>query len=200
MLALNAAIEAARAGEHGKGFAVVADEVRRLAENSSQSAGEISGLVREIQKVVAEAVQAMHAGVAEVDVGVERAQKSGHALANILTAVSAVDQQMRDIAVAAEQMGILSEGMVRSMDTVSAVVEENTASTEEMASGAKDVLSSIEEIAGVAEEQSASTEEVSASVEEVSAQAEEVTALAEALQGSAQGLQALVARFKLPDV
>jgi methyl-accepting chemotaxis protein len=52
LLALNAAIEAARAGEFGRGFAVVADEVHKLAAESENSAGDVSGTVDEINKAI----------------------------------------------------------------------------------------------------------------------------------------------------
>lgn len=55
ILALNASVEAARAGANGRGFSVVADAVRNLAQKSSESARNISGLIEvstsEIQNV-----------------------------------------------------------------------------------------------------------------------------------------------------
>jgi methyl-accepting chemotaxis protein len=83
------------------------------------------------------------------------------------------------------------------MDSVSAVVEENTAATEEMAASSTEVTHAIENIASVSEENSAAVEEVSASAEEMSAQVEEVTASAQSLADMAQALQQVVAQFKL---
>lgn len=52
LLSLNASIEAARAGEAGKGFAVVAEEIGHLAEESSQTANQISEINQVIVRVV----------------------------------------------------------------------------------------------------------------------------------------------------
>jgi methyl-accepting chemotaxis protein len=197
LLALNAAIEAARAGEHGKGFAVVADEVRKLAEKSAISTKEIGGLIRGIQKTVDEAVEAMNQGVEEIDRGLKQASGAGETLNNILTAADAVNQQAQQASQATQTMNKSALLLVQSMESVSAVVEENTAATEQMTASSNEVSQAIENIASVSEENSAAVEEVSASTEEMSAQVEEVSASSETLAEMAHQLQAVVASFKI---
>jgi methyl-accepting chemotaxis protein len=197
LLALNAAIEAARAGEHGKGFAVVADEVRKLAERSSAATKEIADLIQDVQHTVEEAVSAMGASAKEVEIGSVQASQAGDALVSILNAVEAVDQQMRSITQASQEMAQLSNELVAAMDSVSAVVEENTAATEQMAAGSSEVTQAIESIASVSQENSAAVEEVSASTEQMTAQVEEVSATAQELRKMAADLQQVVAKFKV---
>lgn len=199
LLALNAAIEAARAGEHGKGFAVVADEVRKLAERSSLATREIGELITSILNTVQEAVDAMKEGSKEVELGVITAGQAGAVLKEILLAAEGVNQQAVMAGEASERMKSASEDLVYAVDSVSSIVEENTASTEEMAANSIEVTQSIEDIASVSEENSAAIEQVSASTEEMSAQVEEVTASAKSLSEMAKDLQDLVAKFKLVD-
>jgi methyl-accepting chemotaxis protein len=197
LLALNAAIEAARAGEHGKGFAVVADEVRKLAERSAISTKEIGEMIHGILSTVSEAVKAMEEGTLEVDRGVLSANQAGAALTDILSAAEAVNKQALLAGEAGKQMRLASEELVKAMNSVSAVVEENTASTEQMAANSSEISSAIENIASVSEENSAAVEEVSAGAEEMSAQVEEVTASAGSLAEMAKTLKEIVAQFKL---
>ena len=197
LLALNAAIEAARAGEHGKGFAVVADEVRKLAERSSAATKEITGLIKTIQSTVVEAVNAMDRGIVEIENGVQTANQAGSALQSIMETAAVVEKGGSEAVMVAKQAQTESSELVSAMDTVSAVVEENTAATEEMAAGSNEVSQAVENIASVSEENSASVEEVSASTEEMSAQVEEVTASAHSLAEMSTELQSLVDQFTL---
>ena len=197
MLALNAAIEAARAGEHGKGFAVVAEEVRKLSERASSSTKEIGGLIRGIQTTIKEAVAAMEAGSLEVENGVRQANEAGAALESIMGSIGAVSIQASEAASAAEHMSASANMLVSTMNTVSNVVQKNTASTVQMSGGSATVAQAIDYISRMSESNSAAVEEVSASTEEMSAQVEEVASSAKSMEEMAEFLQGLVARYRI---
>ncbi len=179
------------------GFTVIAAEVRKLAEQSTLATKDVAGLIKGMQDTVAVTVQAMDQSADEVENGVLGANEAGKALTNIMDAARVVNQQVDEIAGAAQHMSISAHELVDAMDAVSAVVEENTAATEEMNASSTIVTQAIENIASISEENGASAEEVSASTEEMSAQAEEVAASAASLAEMAQGLLGLVAQFKL---
>lgn len=197
LLALNAAIEAARAGEHGKGFAVVAEEVRKLAERAGRATKEIAKLVGTIQKGTAVAVDAMEAGIREVEAGKALTDDAGVALKEILQMVAIANDRAQDISAAAEELSAGSIEVVKAVNNMAAITEENTAATEQMAASSNQVNASIRNIAAVAEESAAAAEEVSASTEEMNASAEEIAASAQALAGMAQELQQMVSVFRV---
>lgn len=197
LLALNAAIEAARAGEHGKGFSVVADEVRKLAERTSLSTKEIATLIGAIQQTVNDSMKSMEEGVMEVENGVGRANQAGEALDIILKSVQTVNQQAEQVSLVTQTIRQSTEKLVDVMDTVSSIIEENTAATEEMAANSGEVAQSIESFASISEENSAAVEQVSASTEEMAAQVAELNQTAKNLSEMAITMRAIVNQFKL---
>ncbi len=197
LLALNAAIEAARAGQHGAGFAVVADEVRKLSEKSTRSTQEVATLIKDIQKTVDEAIQAMRESAGEVETGVSLADEAGQALANILKKAEEGNRSGEEIAAAAERMGSLAGSLVTSMDSVSAVVEQNAAATEEMTASASTVSQMIDNIAAISKDNSIAVEQVSTATDEVNTQVDGISNSVHSLANMASTLQSLVKQFRL---
>ncbi len=139
LLALNAAIEAARAGEQGRGFAVVADEVRKLAERTGKATGEITEMIKGIQKQTQDAVHSMESGIREVDRGRDLADRAGNSLNEIVTMAQRVTDMINQIATAAQEQSTASEEISKSVEHISTVTRETASGAEQSAAAAEEL-------------------------------------------------------------
>jgi methyl-accepting chemotaxis protein len=119
LLAFNAAIEAARAGEHGLGFSVVADEVRKLAERSSQAAKEISKLIAESTKRVAQ--------------GSQISKEASAAFDKILFGVVNTTQAMSEISCGAEEQAVAAREVATAVQHIAEETEKTAATCDDIA-------------------------------------------------------------------
>jgi methyl-accepting chemotaxis protein len=133
LLALNAAIEAARAGEQGRGFAVVADEVRALAERTTRATKEIADMIRAIQTETHDAVQTMEQSVAQVEQGTSRVSHSGTSLQEILDIINNVNEQISQIATAAEEQTATTREISQNVLSLNDLAHHNSAAINETA-------------------------------------------------------------------
>ncbi len=125
LLALNAAIEAARAGEHGKGFAVVASEVRKLAERSQYAAEDITELTKNSLGVAETAVNLLD--VLVPDIG---------KTSDLISEISASSSE--------QNTGVVQ--IVKAVNELDKVIQQNAGSSEEIASTAEELSSQAQQL------------------------------------------------------
>lgn len=156
MLALNAAIEAARAGEYGKGFSVVAEEVKKLAEETDESASNISSILNRI--------------TSDTELALKEIKAAGVIAEDQKSAVEVTGKTFSEIAEEVEKMA-------ENVDKVTSSLKEISGSTFEMKDNIKSISLLSEENAIMGEEVALSCDEQSKLMMEMSVTVEELSKL-----------------------
>ena len=146
LLALNASIEAARAGESGRGFAVVAEQIKNLAEQSNQSAKTIEDIISHLLTQSEQAVKTMNTVDAIIGLQADKVEMTKNVFDNVnsglLVTINGIETISNNTSVLEQAKG----QVVSSVETLSAIAEQNAASTEETAASTEELAATIESI------------------------------------------------------
>lgn len=169
LLSLNASIEAARAGEAGKGFAVVASEIQKLSEESNSSAQRITEIIM---------------GLAE---------DSKNSMAMMAEVKESLREQQEKLDTTKTQFEHVNSGIVSTRENTELVNGQAKGCDASRSS----VVDIIQNLSAISEENAASTQETTASMQELNATINMLAESAKGLKGLADALNEATQFFTL---
>ncbi|MCR5774439.1 MAG: methyl-accepting chemotaxis protein [Lachnospiraceae bacterium] len=147
LLALNASIEAARAGEAGKGFAVVAEEIGKLATDSASIADEIRMVMGQLTATSDGAIKkATEVNRINEEVSIVL-NETVESINQLIDEVGQTVDGVNTISGLSEECAATKVSIVDAMDSLSAISEENAASTEETSASMQELNATVNMLA-----------------------------------------------------
>ena len=143
LLSLNASIEAARAGEAGKGFAVVAAQIQKLAEESSASAAQIAEIIATLSADSANTLSVMAKLREDVAVQQEKMVETIEKFDAVSGGIVASNEGTAQIHKQASDCDASRVSVVDIIQNLSALSEENAASTQETTASMEELNATI---------------------------------------------------------
>ncbi len=131
LLSLNASIEAARAGTAGKGFAVVASEIQKLAEQTNSSAKVIDDIILALSNESRQTVQSINEVTEMVTNQKQKLDETKVKFGIVEEGIQTATGGMRTVQEQADVCGRTGEHVVSLMTNLSAIAEENAATTQQ---------------------------------------------------------------------
>ena len=139
LIAFNAALEASSAGEAGKRFGVVAAEIRRLADSVTESTGEITGKVGEIQESINRLVISSEKGSAGIQQGIADSADTADALRALVEAASEASSSAQQISLSTQQQRTASNQVVVALREIVTASSETAQAVRQIARVARDM-------------------------------------------------------------
>lgn len=150
LLSLNASIESARAGEAGKGFAVVASEIQKLSSQSDSTASKIQEIITDLQNDSRETLEVMRSTEVLVREQYEKLTATKERFKEVGDGINVSKHGTDVIKGNAEVCDNSRVTVVDVISNLSAISEENAASTQQTTSSMQELNATINLLAETA--------------------------------------------------